>query len=489
MKTSFWLLLLLCPIFLLAQNKDNYLPFSYKNTKAKENLIQEIETRYLSDIQLFNKKRDKEIIEVYTNRKESLIDKINNNEFYFDPSITDYFQHIFDEILTANPDLKTHHPRLLISKSPYSNASCLGEGTVVFNLDLLTKMDNESQLAFILCHELAHQASNHVNNSIKKRINIINSDEYQRKIKDISKQEYNQYQSVLEFLKENVFSDRYHSRQHESEADALGLQYLKNTKYNVDAAAECLLRLETINEEQDSAKLITVNLKKHFNSEDYPFKDRWLGIEDVFKFDDNDEIEWDADSLKTHPDCLARKNKLDNILMHYHTDKAQHIHIQSIDEFELLQKRGEFERVENYFLHSSNMGVALLETLILLKKYPNEAYLHGMIGRIFYRLHQARKEHRLSKVTDRQSPYFSDAYNLVLDFIYNLRMSEIGKVGFYYIQNVKELYGNQEDILWAEYLMANIIENTNIKNSLKRTYQEIYPDGKYIEILKTLEEQ
>ncbi len=483
MRLIFWVIALSIPTAFFGQDVPVYLPSSYDDSKEKEQVIQSIASQYVTDIQQFVKRKDRDIQEAYEKRKDDMVKRINNNAFIFDPVVTDYFQAIFDEIINANSELAALNPRLLIGRSPYPNAYCVGEGTLVFNLELLSRLDNEGQVAFVLAHELAHLKLDHANHSIRKNIELLNSKSVKKEIRQIAQQEYNQFQALSEFIRKKLFADRYHKREHESEADALGVKYLKNTKYHTDGALQCLLNLDKINE-KDS--ITSIDLKQHFDLVAYPFKDKWLGKEDVFKFSDSDElIDWEKDSLKTHPDCILRKEKLEVMLADY-PNTGKQLQFRDINQFELLQKRSEFEKVEAYF-HFGSLGTALYYTLKMIEKYPDESYLHGMVGRIFYEVYLAQEIHQLSKTVPHASPDYEDAYNEILDFVHNLRLSEVGKMSFYYIQNAKEKYGNQEDIVWAEYLTASVKEDMDVVNSAKKNYKNLFPEGKYIKLLEELE--
>ncbi len=483
MRLTFWVLTLLIPTTFFAQDNLAYLPSSYDDSEEKAVMIEAIESQYLIDIKQLDKRKDKDILETYEERKDALVRRIENDAFIFDPLVTDYFQPIFDVIVSSNPELAALNPRLLIGRLPYPNAYCVGDGTLVFNLELLSRLDNESQVAFVLAHELAHLKLDHVNNTIKKNVAMLNSISVKKEIRQIARQEYNQFQALSEFMRKKVFADRYHKREHESEADALGVEYLKKTKYHTDGALQCLLNLDKINKEDS---ISAIDLKRHFDLEAYPFKDKWLEKEEVFKFSDSDElIDWEEDSLKTHPDCIPRKEKLEAMLADY-PNTGKQLQIRDINQFELLQKRSEFEKVEAYF-HLGNLGTGLFYTLKLIEKYPDEPYLKGLVGRIFYEMYISQEDHALSKIVPHSNPNYKDAYNEILDFIHNLRLSEISKIGFYYIQNAKEKHKYNEDIIWAEYLTANIREDIKIANSAKEVYKELFPDGKYIKLLEELE--
>ena len=76
---------------------------------------------------------------------------------YKDTALTAYVQGIADKLY---PELKsTIHIRLI--DSPDLNAFALPNGSVYFNIGMLARLDNESQLATIVAHEISHFLRQH----------------------------------------------------------------------------------------------------------------------------------------------------------------------------------------------------------------------------------------------------------------------------------------------------------------------------------------
>lgn len=99
-------------------------------------------------------------------------------------------QQVFARILRANPQLRAT-TRLVLTRNPEPNAHAVGRSTVLLNLGLLPRLENESQLAYVLCHELAHGASYHLETGLRDRLTIIHSKELRREFRRIVNSEYN----------------------------------------------------------------------------------------------------------------------------------------------------------------------------------------------------------------------------------------------------------------------------------------------------------
>jgi hypothetical protein len=61
--------------------------------------------------------------------------------------------------------------------------------TTVSNLGLIGKIETESQLAFIICHEIGHDLLGHVVKGIIKRLDIVQNPEFNARLKKVLQQE------------------------------------------------------------------------------------------------------------------------------------------------------------------------------------------------------------------------------------------------------------------------------------------------------------
>jgi predicted Zn-dependent protease len=128
----------------------------------------------------------------------------------------------------------SYHPiksvkQILISNDPLVNAVSYSQGTIVINIGLLGIINNQSQLAFIMAHELAHYELRHVFR--KNTANAGSANTAMQELKKLksgggSSQGYN---SILSWL------DGYSSvsQQLELEADSLALAMLSKSAFDL----------------------------------------------------------------------------------------------------------------------------------------------------------------------------------------------------------------------------------------------------------------
>lgn len=422
-------ILLLLPYYSFSQAAWLYTPLKDDTDKLKA-LQAEIRKQYEKDSTGITGENKKYILEIYKDRFKGLNELFETKEPLVDAEASSYLGGITGEIINKNPELKKLTPRIFFSRAWWPNAYSTGEGTIVFNIDLFTKLQNESQVAFVLCHELAHLYLDHSNKKINKYISTIYSAEYQQQLKALKKQEYNKKEELDKLEMGFAFKSFRHSRESETEADTVGLRFLRNTGYDCKEAIACLAILDEIDEEKmDYAK----QLASVFSFTGYPFKKRWIEKEAAFfgvtaENNDNKKLE---DSLKTHPDCKARMQALEPILQNHSPTNGQQ-HLQSQQQFSRLQQWFAFESI-HFCFQSKKVSKALFNAIKLLDQHPKNAYLVATIGRCFNELYEKQKSHHLNNIVDNPSPFREKNYNTLLEFISRLSLTDISNIGYHFM--------------------------------------------------------
>ena len=85
---------------------------------------------------------------------------LQGNILYGNP-LNQYINTVADEILKDYPSLRKEL-RFYILKSPVVNASATENGIILINMGLLAQLSNESELAFIMAHEIVHYVEHHI---------------------------------------------------------------------------------------------------------------------------------------------------------------------------------------------------------------------------------------------------------------------------------------------------------------------------------------
>lgn len=400
-----------------------------QNEASLKSLVSKYELQYQSEMDGLPSKYKADYKEIYTSRWENIKSVFDKKEVYTSRSAQQYLDAVVSEIVKSNPVLKDYQINCYFSRSGVPNASYIGEGIILFNMGLFQRLDDESEVAFILCHEISHYILKHTENSITRYVSTMNSDAVQDELRKIKKSEYGKREAVDKLTKGITFNSRRHSRDHESQADSMGVALLLNTRFSPTGATKTLAILDDI--DKDSVD-IEACLKAELNVPGYPFQNRWitkntglLGGQAKLKKDQQLE-----DSLKTHPDCKARIALLAPMIANV-AGRQDFLVNKAV--FDSLRQTFRYEIVE-YAFAADNYTYSLHYALMLLQQYPKDPYLITQIGRVMNACYAAQKTHTLGKFIDLPAPYQPANYNVLLQFIQNLYLEDFAGISYNYLK-------------------------------------------------------
>jgi hypothetical protein len=423
----------------------------------------------------FDSEYKKQYVELYKLLHESRKEELESGYYFVGDSIQAFLQAILKEIQSSNQGLKAQDVQVLVARSSVPNASTYPDGYIIFNLGLLAQMESEDQIAAVFCHELAHHQLKHGSKSIKKHFDALYSKSGQEKIKEIKKSadDAEALEKAEAYLKAVQFNQKRHSRDHESEADSLALVYLKNTRYKPTEMV-CMLQLLDV---LDSVRYTPCfQLEQVFHFETYGFKKSWLAAEQTM-FSDVKSIaqtNWENDSLKTHPDCKHRAAMIARQL----DSRVETIPCGSNQNFARLKSVAALECISANFTFKQ-ADLSLFQTLNLLKQWPNNIFLHAMVGENLNTMHLARKNHRFSDYVLPPKRDLPQEFLPFSRFLNNLSHAELGQLAFRYLDRCPAGYLTDEHFLFTKMLAAKNTMRTRELTELKEMYRRQFPKGKY----------
>ncbi len=295
---------------------------------------------------------------------------------FSDKEITDYVNSVADELLKDDPSLRKKL-RFYTVKSSTPNAFATDRGAIFFTLGLLEQLNTESELAFILSHEIAHFTQKHsVNTAVS--FDKINRKGNRRKRKII----FRNSKSYDALLKKSNYS-----KKNEQEADRLGGKRFLKTDYNPQSIIDVfdILEFAHIPLNNDSVSISFLNLenlnipKKYFLTSIGPPK----------PMKDNE--------YSTHPGINERRNKGKKLLIN-NPKKTGKNFIVSEERFQKAKTTAQFELCD-VFLQETKYSDAIYFSSILLKKYPNNRYLKYIKAYALYGMAQYTNANRTKEVT------------------------------------------------------------------------------------------
>jgi Zn-dependent protease with chaperone function len=431
---------------------------SVKNSTAKKYVLQQCSTR----VELFK-------------------DFVKRGELLSETEIDSIVQKVAANIINANPELRGK-VKVFVSRSLVPNAFCTGNTMVVLNIGMLSRLENEAQLAFILCHEFSHQMMNHSNNAIYKHAFVIGDKQYARKIKSTLKEEYNVTSKLKELMLPGLLKDMAYSRYEEFAADSMGIKYLSNTDYDLSAALGVMDILDKIDSEYKNEPL---DLRKFFTLPQVPVGPYWFdykGSSSLGAFETvKDSLE---DSLKTHPDCKLRKERLQSQIENSSVKKQIDTDRKAFEKMVLISK---CESVQ-YMFDTKNIGRSMFLALRMLEERPQDVYHRSMVSMCMAYFSRLKTIRMVGKCVQPPHPEFSESYNRFLYFIQELTPKESGEIAYWMINPATEELKNHEVYFSALIYAAYSSGRTEEYQALKKEYSRKFPKGRYTKVLDVLPE-
>ena len=414
------------PVYNL-QKDDTVLRRNYyeQALQNKNKLVNSLTATYKKDYQ-----------EIYESRFATVAELLQSSRPVTETEANNYLQSLLKKIIDVNPELKSREMRLVFSRDWWPNAYSIGEGTLVVNAGLMIYLANEAELAFVLCHELAHFFLDHSNSSIKKHVETINSEAFKKEIKRLQKEEYRVNQQLEALLKPIIMSSRSHRRENEAEADRVAFIFMKKTGYDCNAISSCLQMLGHVD---DTTSFKPLDVQQAFSFTEYPFKKRWIQKESVLfselKEDDSPLTKREKDSMQTHPDCDKRIELLKDSIAQL-TMPGQHFLV-SEKIFNQLKKDFYVEIAEQEY-RNKNLSRNLYYSLLMLQREEYAPFALFSIARALNNMYEGQKDHRLGAMSEGETRGYKQDYNLLLRMISRLKLDEIASLSYQFCKQYKE---------------------------------------------------
>ncbi len=132
---------------------------------------------------------------------------LRSGKIMFNDSLSLFVNKVADEAFRELPEVRKSL-QIFVMKSDIVNAFTADNGPIIITVGLLAQLDNEAQLAYILCHEASHFTQKH---SVDSYV-VMNSGQSSYKRNSLDKYKF--------------------SQDAEYEADSEGLKVFKKTKYS-----------------------------------------------------------------------------------------------------------------------------------------------------------------------------------------------------------------------------------------------------------------
>ena len=287
-----------------------------------------------------------EVLKSQSNEAQFFSDLVKDGRIVYGSELNRYVDKIADELLKNNGELRKKIS-IFILKSPMVNATTMKENNIILvNIGLLAQVRNESELAWIIGHEIAHT-------TLPKNI-------YHNK---------NRIKSLNEFLAYN-----HGSREEESQADKISFDdYFKKSTYSTNAIRGVFDVLRYGYLPFDEIPFPKTEVEENF----YSFDEKYFlaNIKEIRSRDDY------VDTLSTHPNVKKREEALLRMVANANNNGTTNP--QSDDLFEKIKNIARFECI-NYYLTFHIYDKAIYNIFILQKDFPKNRFLDVANAAAYY---------------------------------------------------------------------------------------------------------
>ncbi|GAB5556272.1 MAG: hypothetical protein SchgKO_04850 [Schleiferiaceae bacterium] len=258
----------------------------------------------------------------------------------FGDTLSTYVNNVLENLLgPTNSEIKAYAYR-----STAVNAFMTLDGTLFVSTGLLAQVQNESELAFVLAHEVIHYEENHILEGYKEDVELSRDSE----INDIQKKE----------------RETKYSKEKELEADKLALKnYLKSSPYDMEEAIEVFdvllysyLPFDERPLDYNTILPNSISIPQSIIAEEKA----------ITAFDDYD------DSESSHPNIKKRKEQYLDIVTEISTGGDKKSFVQPKEAFDWIQRIARKEVIIKS-IENDDFPRALYNSMIFMQDHPEDS--------------------------------------------------------------------------------------------------------------------
>jgi hypothetical protein len=411
------MVMLLAPNLIFGQLSDDFQPLQPSGEIPKDITIGSSEKFRAATEGLEEGTRSKKAKEDFFLESNFLIDQVlHSGRVLFNDPVTKYLNDVLAEVLKDEPELR-NKIRVYSVRSSIVNSFTTNDGIILVNLGLMAQLENEAQLAFVLCHEIAHYTEKHVINAYIQNEELKNGEAIKRTSFDSKLLEQSQYSKDLE-----------------QEADKLGLQRFLKTNYSTSSLAN----------------VFEVLRYAHLPFDDIPFDRDYFNtgyykIHESYYLNNVRSVEAMSDIVEStsHPSPRDRKQLLLTALATENHDGKDYVLGEA--QFEEIRNICRFELTELY-LQSDSPVKSIYNTFLLQQKFPDNRYLKKAVARALYRLSKFKSGGNYGFVHPGYSHIEGESQQL-FHLLYQLKPEELCILATGYLWRLRAEIPEDEDIV------------------------------------------
>lgn len=327
-------------------------PYDFKK-KSSEKANEEINEIRAKDL---TKKEKKQEANHAVTSSFAIDQMLSSGQILYGEHMTQYVEDVAEKLLIANQQQELYDKlRFYVLKSYTPNAYTTSNGAVIVTVGLLSRIENEAQLAFILAHEIQHYVLKHA-------------------LKQYKKIETTKSRPTVN--KDNLLKDIYRfSKENEMEADQKGFEMMVKAGYNLN---EGIYVFDMLKYADYPFMEITLPIDS-FENQRYVFPQEFKTKiqEIVTKGTEEDEkalTDDGNDDNSTHPSLDRRINIMRDKIDAIGSQKGKPAYLLDKSRFSLINQIARNELLLIY-IKRADFGMALYLTYVMEKLYGKSTFL------------------------------------------------------------------------------------------------------------------
>lgn len=407
---------------LTAQDMGAYVPLQSQNPVPQE-FRQLSSEKFSSSKQRLDRDRDGQ---QRTRAKEDFLLESNfvlsqlltSGRVLFNDPVSIYLAKVLDRVLADTPELRAR-VRVYALRSPAVNAFTTDDGIILVSLGMLAQLEDEAQLAFILCHELVHFERNHIINSYVRSV-------------DIREGRGRHGRSSFE---DQMLTQSHYSKELEKQADRDGLSRFLTTDYSTASISGVFDVLRYAHLPFDDVRFDREFFNRgHFRVDGSFFLDKVRQPEPL----DGKEV---ADA--SHPGPSERQAVIRKLMPQGRSEGNEFI--VSKDDFMRLREMARYELTQLY-LAANRPVTAIYNAFLLLRRHPDDRYLEEQVARSLYTLAKFKMSGKFGYVHPGWTSIEGESQQL-FHLFYRMQPDELAVLAIGHIWRLRLKYPEDADLI------------------------------------------
>lgn len=363
-----------------------------------------------------------------------------------DDTLSRFVNHIADKLTASREALRGKY-RVYLYKDPVVNAYTYIDGTILITTGMLAHMTSESQIAYVLGHELGHLLKKHGLQALAKE-------------KQLKKDFHiaGDMNSLIILM--------HYSQDLEMEADAVGMELMVNAGYNAKEAVKAVKNFSQYDTLYDYAP---IDLKKAFSSEVFSVDSIMLHAS---KQKTKNSHKSD-DMFSTHPNNDKRYIAMKEMMA-----AMTYTDVQDSISYRPVRYIARMETILAMYRDNDHVK-CLYQCLRALNDYKDNTFLYMMMEKNIIWLANYSSSDVTKSITRDDDEFYGSHFRDLHHFLEMVSPNDLRKLSYSYIKTHYDQNKQSEDMAFYMAYATDFYLGHGISHIYYNNYLKQFPNGKY----------